>query len=307
MKARRLAGFFACVAALVAATPALAQSAAPWQHDTLGQQGRITLTPGFSPDGMTAWFAQTDCTPIGDCPQQLSVSRLQNGVWSAPERVALPGGGRVDYPSVAPDGRSVLFSWTGPHPMHGGRNVAEDFNLWRLGLEAGAEPEAIAGEDINRIREGRVARLRFVNNETAPVLTADGRLFFWTERLDGPGERDIYAAAPDGQNGFEAPEPLALSTPGREDGAWVSPDGRLLLFTSPDRGGCGGSDIFASQWRDGAWSEPRNLGCEINSASDEGAATIRPGTGELVFMSTRRAPGVDTWSLWSAPLPGWLR
>ena len=56
-----------------------------------------------------------------------------------------------------------------------------------------------------------------------------------------------------------------------------------------------------------AGSRPRNLGCEINSASDEGAATIRPGTGELVFMSTRSAPGVDTWSLWSAPLPGWLR
>jgi hypothetical protein len=32
--------------------------------ELLGAAGQITLTPGFSPDGNTLYFAQTECTPI---------------------------------------------------------------------------------------------------------------------------------------------------------------------------------------------------------------------------------------------------
>lgn len=281
----------------------------PWQHDALRQAGRITLTPGFSPDGRTLYLAQTECVPIGDCPQSLKVSRLGDTGWTAPERVPLLQDGRVDYPSVTPDGRSLLFSWTGVHPTHVGRDVREDFSLWRLDLTVpGAAPEPLKGLDINRVRTGAVRTLRFVNNETAPVQTRDGELFFWTERLDGPGERDIYSARPDGSGGFLTPRPLPapINSSSREDGAWVDPDGQFLLFTTPDRGGCGGSDIFiafrgSDEDKDG-WSTPRNLGCDINSAYDDGMATRIPGTDDIVFMSTRPAPGIDdgAWSLWRA-------
>lgn len=40
--------------------------------DVLKPAGRITLTPGFSPDGGTMYFAQTECTPIWECPQRLT-------------------------------------------------------------------------------------------------------------------------------------------------------------------------------------------------------------------------------------------
>lgn len=80
--------------------------------------GQITLTPGFSPDGQTVWFAQSACAEIGECPQRLTRAVKRNGVWQKGEPVALAGDGmaangtpaRVDFPSVTPDGRSLLFS-----------------------------------------------------------------------------------------------------------------------------------------------------------------------------------------------------
>jgi sugar lactone lactonase YvrE len=66
------------------------------------RDGRVTLTPAFSPDGNTIYFAQSECTPIWECPQRLKRSRRTADGWSTPERVPLPAEGRVDYPSVTP-------------------------------------------------------------------------------------------------------------------------------------------------------------------------------------------------------------
>lgn len=48
-----------------------------------------------------------------------------------------------------------------------------------------------------------------------------------------------------------------------------STDGRTLYFTSNRSGGFGGFDIYLSVFMNGKWSEPVNLGPEINSKGDE--------------------------------------
>lgn len=276
--------------------------------DVLGPAGRITLTPGFSPDGGTMYFAQTECAPIWECPQRLKrIMRTESG-WSRPARVPLPQDARVDYPSVTPDGRYLLFSWSATRPDYAGRDIYENFDLWRLDLtDTSANPEPLDGPDLNRIREGAVKKLRFVNNETAPILTTDGDLYFWTERLDGMGDRDVYRARPDGEGGFQRPEILTAPINSRsgDDGAWISPDGRTMLITYYDRGGCGGSDLFIAHRNGENWTNPANLGCDINSPFDEYAASMIPGTRKIVFPSTRPFEGAarDTVALWVAELP----
>ncbi len=269
--------------------------------------GKFTLTPGFSPDGKTMVFAQTRCLPIWECPQRLMwMTRGADG-WSMPQPVPLPVEARVDYPSISPDGRYLLFSWSPNKPIGSAAGVSENFDLWRLNLTVpGATPEIIPGPDLNRVRTGKVRTLRFVNNETAPNLTRNGDLYFWSERLDAIGERDVFVARADGRGGFKSPEPLPapINSRGRDDGAWVSPDGKTMLITYGNRGGCGGNDLFVSRLGASGWSNPKNLGCRINSAADELAGSIIPNTQTIVFASTRAAPGLaaGTVALWSVAI-----
>ncbi|MEM9183768.1 MAG: hypothetical protein AAGB27_11500 [Pseudomonadota bacterium] len=290
MKKNSLAGLLV----LLLAPAVLAQQPQRFAPKALGQDGRITLTPAFAPDGKTIYFAQSECSPIWECPQTLKTSTLGPAGWSTPEPVKLPRLGRVDWPSVSPDGSLLLFSWAAPRERHRGKDVYEDFDLYTLKLnEPGARPVPLDDPDINRIRGSKVRTLRFVNNETAPSLTEDGDLYFWTERLDGVGERDVYVARADGAGGFLNPKPLPapINSPGNDAGAWISPNGRLMLVNYSDRGGSGGTDIFASTRAGDQWSKPVNVGGTVNSAFEDFAARLTPDGRTLVFTSDRPLSG----------------
>ena len=304
------AALAAAIPLWAAADPAPEPSAEPqlFLPEVLAPVGRITLTPGFSPDGGTMYFAQTECTPIWECPQRLKRIIRNGDGWSAPQRVPLPQDARVDYPSVTPDGRTLLFSWAATRPELPNVKLDDNFDLYRLDLgNPAAVPELLRGPDLNRIREGAVRTLRFVHNETAPILTAAGDLYFWSERLDGMGDRDVYRARPDGAGGFLRPEllPAPINSVKNDSGAWISPDGQIMLLTHYDRGGCGGSDLFIAHRAGENWTDPVNLGCTINSPFDEYAAAMIPGTRSIVFPSTRPFKGSTKYAvaLWIAELP----
>ena len=60
--------------------------------------------------------------------------------------------------------------------------------------------------------------------------------------------------------------------------------------------GCGGLDIYYSNWRNGYWEDPVNLGLEVNTEGNETYPFISE-TGELFFSSDGRedlAEGIYT-------------
>ncbi|MBN1388336.1 MAG: PKD domain-containing protein [Bacteroidales bacterium] len=66
----------------------------------------------------------------------------------------------------------------------------------------------------------------------------------------------------------------------------ISGDGRYLFFSSDMPGGYGGSDLYMCRREDDKWSEPENLGDEINSSYSELYPYYGP-DGVLYFASDR--------------------
>lgn len=286
---------------------AFAETAERFYPVSLQQDGRVTLTPGFTPDGNTIYFAQSECSPIWKCPQTLKRSHRTDTGWTPPIDVSLGQVGRVDWPRVSPDGNTLLFSWSADRKDLVGLDINENFDLFTLDLtNPGAPPAPIYGGDINRPRAGSISKTRFIHNETLPSLTNNGTLYFMTERPDGTGERDIYITRKidDGRWAMAVPLPAPINTSGRDDGVWVDATESTMLLTYPDRGGQGGSDLFVSFRQDGTWTAPVNLGSSINTRYAEFGAVLTPDKQQILFSSDRPFDDQPTGLLqvWVAPI-----
>jgi len=67
----------------------------------------------------------------------------------------------------------------------------------------------------------------------------------------------------------------------------------MIIFSSERSGGFGGTDIYISfKKSDNSWSEPLNLGNDINSAVSEYGATISP-DGKYFFYTSGKNGSED--------------
>lgn len=64
----------------------------------------------------------------------------------------------------------------------------------------------------------------------------------------------------------------------------LSHDGKILFFASDMPDGYGGIDLYYSQWRDGYWEDPINLGSTINTEGNESYPYLNK-AGEFFFVS----------------------
>jgi outer membrane protein OmpA-like peptidoglycan-associated protein len=71
-----------------------------------------------------------------------------------------------------------------------------------------------------------------------------------------------------------------------ESTASITPDGKTIYFASDRLGGQGGLDIFKTTLQpNGTWSQPLNLGNEVNTKANEDAPFIHPDQKTLFFTS----------------------
>ena len=125
-------------------------------------------------------------------------------------------------------------------------------------------------------------------NEGAQSISQDGKVLFFTgcNRPDGLGRCDIYIAQKKGDD-WSKPYDLTppINTSGWESQPSISADGRTLYFVSNRKGGYGGYDIWKSNLSNQGWSEPENLGPNINTSFDEQSPFIHPDDSTLYFCS----------------------
>ncbi|MEM1390867.1 MAG: hypothetical protein AAGG45_07280 [Pseudomonadota bacterium] len=298
---------FMSVLSLSSHAEPLAKRFAP---EAISLDDKVTLSPAFTPDGQTAYFTRADCALIWECPQLLYRSDFIEGQWQDAKRVSDLGNYRVDWPSVSPDGRTLIFSWTAPRDIYEGLDIIENFDLYTLDLTlTGSVPSPLEGADINRPRSGRLKTRRAFHVQSAGTLTKSGDLYFWDEREDAIGERDVFVARNNGKGGYQKAEalPAPINSSGRDQLSWINPSGTVMLLAYPDRGGEGNDDIFISRFKDQEWSVPENLGPLVNSSSYDGAARFTPDGSAIVFTSTRAFEGqseglLQVWQVPTAPL-----
>lgn len=109
--------------------------------------------------------------------------------------------------------------------------------------------------------------------EGSASLSSDGKtLYFSSSNPGGYGGKDIYRARlqKDGSWGNIQNLGDEINTPYDDDGTFILPDGKILLFSSKGHNSMGGYDIFRADLKsDSIWSSPVNMGYPINTIEDE--------------------------------------
>ena len=281
-------------AATAAQTP---QVFAPGTISDANEQWRIT----FTPDGRTAYFAESEKFFPVTRTATIYASTMQDGVWSVPVVAPFSGAYSDIDPFITPDGQRLYFSSI--RPVNG--SSRGDIDIWMVQRTAQGWSEPIhLGPEVNS-----------ADDELYPSVSNDGTLYFASgPRAPAAGAHyDIYRAhrRGDGFTGREAlgPSINTLPTPadpGRQ-AAWefnpeVSPDGTLLVFTSLRPGGHGLGDLYVSRFVAGAWTPALNLGPAVNTAADEYHPTLSRDLRQLYFVRRGAAPG-DFYSVSTASIP----
>jgi len=241
----------------------------------------IELNGVVSPDGREFFF-----TRVVDDVFIMHRRRLgEDGGWSDPEPI-------FTYPNqepalavdmaYSPDGARLYFLGRYSDDLGAEETNSDLFVIERRGdgwSMASALPAPVNTPDFS---------------ESYPSVTADGSLYFSSDRTGGFGKSDIWRAQRRDDGSFDEPVNLGppVNTEHSEGDTYVAPDESWLVVTSRRPGGPGGGDLFvAFRDADGAWSEPQPLPPPINSEMLDYCPMGTP-DGRSLFFSRRTG---ETW------------
>jgi len=260
--------------------------------------------PIISTDGNTLFFTSRN-RPGGYGGEDVWVSTKNNGKWTP----AVNLGSRINtnlhegFMNLSPDS-TIAFIY-GNYPDSYGNG---DIYYSELEKHGWGEVKNL-GNPINT-----------EYFEADACLSSDGRtLFFVSDRPGVVGEfrpkseyrhpyynTDIFISFKT-DSGWSTPMNLGdkINTPECERGPIFHPDGRTIFFCSSGHPGLGDLDIFVSykigdSWTE--WSEPVNLGKEINTIYKDWGYSI-PVYGNEVYFSSIRDDGFGKSDIYLMKLP----
>ena len=140
---------------------------------------------------------------------------------------------------------------------------------------------------------GTSSDLNTTFNDVCAIQSPDGlSLFISSNRPGGMGGLDIWVARrANSDDPFGAPENLGAPVNGTGNDFCPAPvRGNRLYFNSNRAGGCGALDIYFTRLHKGEWTEPENLGCDINGSASDGYPSYfedDEGNSYLYFSSNR--------------------
>ena len=192
-----------------------------------------------SPDGNEIFY-----TVHAGNSETIVTTRLENGVWTAPEVAAFSGKYLDGFPAMHPDGSRLYFH--SYRPLYSGEEIAEVVNIWFVEREENGwgEPKPI-GPPVNG--DGFVC---------CPSVTRAGTLYYSKKTKDG-GEKIYRSRYVDGQ--YLEPEELPPHVNSEKDQfhAVISLDETYLILPREEY-------LVSFRDEDDQWTELISLGEPVN-------------------------------------------
>ncbi|HEY9046190.1 MAG TPA: OmpA family protein [Ohtaekwangia sp.] len=229
------------------------------------------LNPLLSPDGKTLYFSRRNHPEnIGGVNDKEDIwySELDSaGRWQLAKNMGAPfnteGPNFVNtIQSVTPDGKSAIMvlgnKYLDNGKMRAGVSISSNV--------AGSWSKPVALNIANDYNFNDKANYFLTNNRKTLLMSV--------EREDSQGDRDLYVSFMNNDSSWTQPLNLGdvVNTAGEESAPFLASDDKTLYFSSNGFSGYGSTDIYVTRRLDDtwtSWSEPENLGPEINSPLED--------------------------------------
>jgi hypothetical protein len=228
--------------------------------------GKYELNAVFSPDYSEFYYS------IRLLTGQIVIMCMKyiDNQWAEPEVVSFSGKYSDADPFITHDNKWMYF--VSMRPVDESNEPKEDYDIWRTKrLENGwGEPEHL---DTT------------VNSESTdvyPTLTKDGTLYFSSGRDNTSQGRDIFYSNMKGDSFESAVRLVGPINDSREGDVLISPDEDYLIVSRKGNGG-----LVISFKNEGIWSEPINMGEQINLTGYEYCPMISP-DGKFLFFTSEK-------------------
>jgi outer membrane protein OmpA-like peptidoglycan-associated protein len=242
-------------------------------------------SPLVSSDGNTMIFTSnrpTDGSNALSKFEDIYISKKVNGEWTQPTKIS--PNINIEFndaaASLSPDGKTLVLYYE-----YGGG----DIYVSKAEGEGWTKPIA-----LNKNINGPMSW------ETSAFLTEDGKhLYFSSNREGGYGNLDIYVSEMDQTGDWGKANNIGpvINTSGKEDSPALDPDGTVLYFSSDGHLSMGGTDIFKSEFKDGTWQKPVNLGYPINSVEDDSFFAVSSDRRRAYFSTLREEGNAEIYTL----------
>ena len=175
--------------------------------------------------------------------------------------------------TIAPDGKTMYYTICGAgkfKKFYGCSIYMSQFNQEAKKWGKFRKVPGINGErEVTVNSRGKVKVVP--TYDAQPELTPDGNtMYFISDRDGGYGETDIWFSQ---RKGEEWTTPIncgkMINTEFNEIYPFVGEDGVTLYFASDGHVGVGGYDVYKAEGQFTNWSEPENLGRDVNTTYDD--------------------------------------
>ncbi len=249
----------------------------PKAIDSFNKSGVEHSKPLISADGLRLFYTET----IFDNKkriQNIGIADWVNGNWIPIGDVAMFNNANSNaVVGVSFSGDKIYLSgnYNPKMPTHPGVSFIE-----------------IKENEFSEVQDFKMDRFNFYGEFIDYFITPDENfLLISMFSKDSHGELDLYVSAKQINGTWGMPVNLGkrINSTGSEISPYLSPDGKILFFASNGHQGLGGYDIFMSKRLDNSftnWSEPVNLGAEINSSGFDAYFSL--GTNKDAYFVSKR-------------------